>query len=310
MKPCEFGRAWFLASFLWSGPLMAQTNVFPSSGNVGIGTTNPQWALDVDAPAARIVSSNSNAAQFDLVDQGGGRDWAICSWGSAAGGGSLPGKFSIYDNTLGAHRLVIDSSGNMGIGTTAPQYALDVAGNLRLPNNNWILENDDHGNPHLIAGVYSNNVIGLGDIGNAFGSTTAFAANQGFIWYINGSQVATIGQSGYFGIGTANPTCPLSVNGTVQAKEVVVESGWSDYVFDPTYRLAPLTQVEAQIKAEGHLPGIPSAKEVAAHGVNLGDMEAKLLAKVEELTLRQIDEEKRIKALEDENRILRQENQH
>jgi hypothetical protein len=117
-----------------------------------------------------------------------------------------------------------------------------------------------------------------------------------------------ISSSGNVGIGTTAPSYPLSVNGTIEAKEVIVQTGWSDYVFNPAYRLAPLSKVEAQIKEEGHLPGIPSAKEVAAHGVSLGDMEAKLLAKVEELTLRQIDEEKRIAALEHENDALQQEN--
>jgi len=79
----------------------------------------------------------------------------------------------------------------------------------------------------------------------------------------------------------------------------VVRAGWSDYVFDPKYRLKPLSEVASFIKVNGHLPDIPSAKEVEAKGVNLGDMQSKLLAKVEELTLHMIEAER-------ENRELRE----
>ena len=80
-----------------------------------------------------------------------------------------------------------------------------------------------------------------------------------------------------------NPAYPLSVNGTIEAKEVIVQTGWSDYVFDKGYRLKPMSEVEKTIEAEKHLPGMPSAKEVAAHGVSVGEMEAKLLAQLEEV---------------------------
>jgi hypothetical protein len=84
-----------------------------------------------------------------------------------------------------------------------------------------------------------------------------------------------------------------------------VDSGWSDFVFDESYKLKALSETEAFIKAEKHLPGIPSAHEIAEHGVSVGEMQAKLLAKIEELTLHQIEEEKRIARLEAENRNLR-----
>jgi len=111
--------------------------------------------------------------------------------------------------------------------------------------------------------------------------------------------------TGNVGIGTTNPTTPLAVNGTIRAKEVIVDTGWADFVFAEDYTLAPLSEVEAHIKEQGHLPGIPSAAEVAAGGVSLGDMQAKLLQKIEELTLHQISQEKRIQKLEAENAALR-----
>ena len=92
----------------------------------------------------------------------------------------------------------------------------------------------------------------------------------------------------------------------MRAKEVVVETtGWSDYVFADDYQLKPLSEVEQHIKSARHLPGIPSAAEVAEKGIGLGEMQSRLLAKIEELTLHQIEQEKRMNALEAENSSLK-----
>ena len=193
----------------------------------------------------------------------------------------------------------------MGIGTETPLAKLDVAGTLRIDNpttqSNYFatlaarydsshpfslcIENNMGGTANEVAGVYS--PVGGG--------------------YLN----LALGLSGNVGIGTTNPTQKLSVNGTVRAKEVIVDSGWSDYVFDESYKLKALSETEAFIKAEKHLPGIPSAQDVAEHGISLGEMQAKLLAKIEELTLHQIEQQKqlaaqsaRIERLEGENARL------
>ncbi|WP_448105179.1 hypothetical protein [Pedobacter panaciterrae] len=92
--------------------------------------------------------------------------------------------------------------------------------------------------------------------------------------------------SGNVGIGTATPNAKLAVNGNIRAKEIKVENAnWPDYVFAKEYQLTSLQQTEKHIKEKGHLPGIPSAQEVKANGVDLGDMNAKLLKKIEEITL-------------------------
>ncbi len=76
--------------------------------------------------------------------------------------------------------------------------------------------------------------------------------------------------NGNVGIATTSPQYKLSVNGTIQAKEVLVNTGWSDYVFDPHYRVKPLTEVAAFIKANHHLPDIPSEAEIKREGRQLG----------------------------------------
>ena len=62
-----------------------------------------------------------------------------------------------------------------------------------------------------------------------------------------------------------------------------MDSGWSDYVFDAGYRLPPLGEVAEFIRENHHLPEIPSAAEGAKSGVSVGEMQAKLLAKIEGL---------------------------
>ncbi|MFY7672495.1 hypothetical protein ACOSP6_15545 [Tenacibaculum sp. MEBiC06402] len=116
-----------------------------------------------------------------------------------------------------------------------------------------------------------------------------------------------IARSGNVGIGTSNPDAKLAVNGTVHAKEVRVDlNNWPDYVFENNYKLPSLEEVEKQIKEKGHLSNIPSAEEVEKNGVQLGEMNKKLLEKIEELTLYTIEQEKRIKELEKQQEKIKE----
>ena len=104
---------------------------------------------------------------------------------------------------------------------------------------------------------------------------------------------------GCLGINTLDPgNYKLAVNGDVRAKSVRVETNWSDFVFDADYKLLSLSEVERFISLNKHLPEIPSAKEVEENGVSLGDMQAKLLQKIEELTLYAIEQQKCIEELQ------------
>jgi hypothetical protein len=93
----------------------------------------------------------------------------------------------------------------------------------------------------------------------------------------------------------------LAVNGTLTAKRLKLsQTGWPDYVFDTSYRLLPISRLERYIKDNNHLPGIPSAGEVEEKGVDVGDNQAVLLKKVEELTLYIIEQNKEITSLKEE----------
>ena len=94
----------------------------------------------------------------------------------------------------------------------------------------------------------------------------------------------------------------LAVEGSIGAREIKVESkGWSDFVFEENYELPTLIDVENHINEKGHLKDIPSAKEIEKNGFLLGEMDAKLLQKIEELTLYTIDQEKEIQQLKNNN---------
>lgn len=100
----------------------------------------------------------------------------------------------------------------------------------------------------------------------------------------------------------------LAVKGGVIAQAFVELNipNWPDYVFDDSHKLPSLQETEAYIKANKHLPNIPAAAEIEKNGLALGDMQKRMMEKIEELTLHLIEADKRIKKLEQSNELLRQ----
>ncbi|RNL68606.1 hypothetical protein ED312_23150 [Sinomicrobium pectinilyticum] len=196
----------------------AQSNTFPASGNVGIGTENPQSKLDVYGD----IMLNTYPT-------------------------------SVANTTSSSFGVVFKSSGYATDGRNRFQY--------------W-----------KVQGV-GRSAWGAGDI--AFFSNTDGGGYKEIVRFMNNGNV---------GIGTSSPDALLAVNGIIHSKEVKVDlNGWSDFVFEDSYNLPTLEEVEEHIKEKGHLKDIPSAKEVEENGIFLGEMDAKLLQKIEELTLYMID---------------------
>ena len=108
-----------------------------------------------------------------------------------------------------------------------------------------------------------------------------------------------IDASGNLGLGQQNLKDKLEVNGQIHAKSVKVDlDNWADHVFDKSYPLDSLSQIEDYIKNHGHLREIPTAEEVRSNGIDLGQINRLLLKKIEELTLHLIDKEKQISQLQ------------
>jgi hypothetical protein len=145
--------------------------------------------------------------------------------------------------------------------------------------------------------------VRLWKVGPAAGSSGKFSIVNGS----TGADAVTIDGASNVGIGTTTPSHRLSVAGTIRAKELIVDStGWADAVFRIGHKRTALADVESFIESNGHLPGIPSEQEVAKNGINVASVQAKLLEKIEELFLHQIEMEKRLRLLEAENAALKE----
>ncbi len=112
---------------------------------------------------------------------------------------------------------------------------------------------------------------------------------------------------GNFGIGTTSPDSRLTVKGVIHSEEVKVDLNvpGPDYVFEEDYNLLSLSELEAYIRQNKHLPEIPSSKEMQENGIHLKEMNLLLLKKVEELTLYLIEANKEIDSLRKEVRELK-----
>jgi hypothetical protein len=228
------------------------------------------------------------------------------------------GELTIANDNI--YALTILPNGNVGIGTPTPFSKLDVTGeirstlngiaNIRMSCGNYssMLRNDAVSTYFLLT---NNNDVNGGwnslrpfRINNSTGDV-AFADEKFQIAHSTGTIIA----AGKIGIGLTDAATKLAaspadelltVNGTIHAKEVKVDltGSLADYVFNSDYSLMPLHKVEAFVKTNKHLPEIPSAAEVKEKGLSMGEMQNKLLQKIEELTLYVIEQQKRIDQLE------------
>jgi len=242
---------------------MNAQNTFPPNSNVGIGTNTPSDKLTIE--------SENTYANLRLTRKGTNpADFRIWS-----GYGQLE-----FRNSINEIKLSLEDNGNLGLGTINPSDKLTIEVENAYANLRLTRKGSNPADFRIWSGY---NQL---EFRNSLNEVKLLVRDDGNI-----------------GIGTLSPgSWKLAVNGNIRAKEIKVETGWSDFVFYKEYKLPTLIDVEKYIKENGHLKDIPSAKEVEENGIFLGEMDSKLLQKIEELTLYTIAQEKKLKSQEEENK--------
>ncbi len=208
-------------------------------------------------------------------------------------------RYKILFLTGGIERARINGNGNFGIKTSNPNSPLAIGYNNG--SNQLALQRAD-GNETFLMYINSSNQTTFKNISG--GGDYDFQTN------IAGQTITSVlfieGSNGNIGVGTTNPDMKLTVNGNIHAKEVKIDLNIPapDYVFKENYNLRSIEELEYFIKANSHLPEIPSAREFEQNGVMQAEMDMNLLKKVEELTLYTIQQQKEIEELKLQNKKL------
>jgi hypothetical protein len=274
-----------------------------SNGNVGIGN----------------VSSVPNAFPTEKLDVLGN---SVI--------GSLTERISIGSGGIGFNKQVSNGN-NLGniynseafayqfqhVGSTSQNFDY-LALQVYQPNGSIITDKalviNGFGNVLIGKTTQTNNTYKL-DVNGKVNATQFIGDGSGLTnlpitlqWTTTGSNISYDVTNGNVLIGKTtqtNTNYKLDVAGKVRANEVTVNTTGADFVFEKNYKLLSLPEVENYITQHKHLPDISPATEMQNNGVSVGEMQAKLLQKVEELTLYLIELKKENELLKEENRQVR-----
>jgi len=268
------------------------SNLTAQDANILIGLDSPSYGVKIKTNFPGRTSTWARG--FILSNENNTEDFAwFGSFGSVLDGKSSLG-YSFIGKAYNKTYIAFRPDGNVGIGTTTPEVKLDIKGSVQLPsggNGFAFLKFKYNSSDNSSRSWYiANDLFNWGDFG-IYQSTNQTDNDLSKIVYNHRFYINKIGN---VGIGTTNPKYLLSVKGKIGVGEIVVEdvSQWADFVFNSDYRLMPLAEVESFIQENNHLPDVPSETEVKEKGINVAEMNAKLLQKIEELTLYMIEMKK------------------
>jgi hypothetical protein len=297
------------------------------TGNIGIGiNTLPQARVHIETPCEYLIQGDE-CLQSEQPDIRMRRSLQAYTGG--------PAEWRTWDIYNEGSRLGFFYSESQGTGTS--KMKLDSEGRLNIAGSIWVdgdIARIAGGQVNL--GVNPNRYLALGYspyIGGEF--TLAPGASGGAIlhtdnegaFHVSASDTQdpisltnsirmTVKPDGRVAIGTSETPLfvggeaieayRLFVSGGILSQEVRVRTVWSDYVFDPDYKMLSLPEVANFIDSHGHLHDTPSGAQIEEDGLELGSMMANQQAKIEELYLHLIEMNQRVTALEEENDRLRQ----
>ncbi|ASZ14284.1 hypothetical protein KTO58_02495 [Chitinophaga pendula] len=289
-------------------------NKFPTSGAVGIGTTEPSALLHVNNGNIRLTNpsvypygvnidlslTGNWAREFSFSANSNGKLFSLGALSDSAGFiyGYIGGN-TVENTAYRTPWMVFKSNGYIGINNKTPNAQLEISGGPVWTSNGWTkslkLQN---GAAVELAG--SKRTFGLGTSGDKLYlfniQPDGNAAAQYFL--------VADGNTGNVTIGNVNTdyngnNYKLAVDGAIGTRKIRVQQGaWSDFVFHDNYDLPKLSAVEKYIREHKHLEGIPSENEVKKDGIDVGEMNKLLLQKIEELTLHIIELNKRLEKVE------------
>ena len=264
------------------------------NGDVGVGFTSPSYKLDVNGNTRTVGNFIAEDGYIQIKNTTDSKLWNM-QYSSGTG------RLLFLES--GVERVILQNGGNVGIGETFPAEKLHVNGNtmidgdatLNTVNPTIQLQNSDV-NKGFIQLSGDNIRIGTNS-GNTVGK---------FVIRTNGGDRVFVDESGNVNIGsqTDAPGYKLRVDGKMICEEVKVKlsTAWPDYVFDDKHKLMTIGELSKFIRQNKHLPNIPSAKEIESNGMEVGDMQKRMMEKIEELTLYIISLQQQIDNLKKESR--------
>jgi hypothetical protein len=262
-----------------SGAAVNSTGVLTVTGNSVVGGTG---FVNGEISTNTGITINNAAGTLSFRTAGDDKGFVQLSGDNlrvGTYGTNTNGKFVI--RTGGGDRVHVDPNGNMGLGIADPLSKIHIASGSD-------------------AGLSSHGYLMLGPV---TGSNLIFDNNE-IIARTNGQTGSLILQNDGGSVRIGNVAVPggykFAINGKMVCEEVKVKlasSGWPDYVFADNYKLKPLQEIEKFIIQNKHLPNIPSAAEVEKNGIEVGDMQKRMMEKIEELTLYVIELEKKVNDL-------------
>jgi hypothetical protein len=298
------GVANYLPKWGTAPPYLSTSLIYDEGSMIGIGTNRPEIFFHVfqASKAGWLGRIENNGTKVSFAHSLGCGMEIIINAKPSRDAYAL----DIINSELPAPLFVVQNDGKIGIGTGKPTQRLSIDHN---DSTGGIVLNRVSDDPIANSEIkFSKNGKQLWAIGNDFGG---IGGQTFFIWdHVATKKPFIIDAAGRIGMGNIAPpehgTYTLYVEGGIAAREVkVTAGGFPDYVFDDDYKILPLNELDSYILANRHLPDLPPAAEIEKNGgFEIGDMQIRLVKKVEEQTLYIIALQKQLDELKAQMKAL------